>query len=313
MHTYGHEWACQLVYNPQLISGLGLSDGEGTEHLWSHFIKLIGMEHVSSRQCHIWLLDHHAKAIGYEMQMELSDWIRCHLRKGVQEQGAAAQEVLDNCGHNCPLEHIYAPAKLKKELDTVLTLQADLDTTTKVIQGAQATIERGNVTPDILDTLASVEHSHTRLIIKAEALYSSLNIHKQFPQLTNVSFDFMRTLLMAHDLKINIHKQAIGVFFEWDKLDHAVGGKDKPLGTKLHQQTCKAIAKCQPALMSAICKYNTYCEQLSQLHDPSQAIRLPIPLPTKLVDLQNDTSLMEDIWITPSPGETPLWLQDADI
>ena len=48
MHAYGHEWACQLVYNPRLISGLGLSDGEGTERLWSRFIKLIGIERVSS-------------------------------------------------------------------------------------------------------------------------------------------------------------------------------------------------------------------------------------------------------------------------
>ena len=35
MHAYGHEWACQLVYNPRLSVGLGLSDGEGTEQLWS--------------------------------------------------------------------------------------------------------------------------------------------------------------------------------------------------------------------------------------------------------------------------------------
>jgi len=48
MHTYGHEWACQLVYNPRLASGLGLSDGEGTERLWSRFIKIIGIERVSS-------------------------------------------------------------------------------------------------------------------------------------------------------------------------------------------------------------------------------------------------------------------------
>ncbi|KAI6010340.1 hypothetical protein EDC04DRAFT_2871207 [Pisolithus marmoratus] len=48
MHAYSHEWACQLVYNPCLISGLGSSNGEGTEHLWSHFIKLIGIERVSS-------------------------------------------------------------------------------------------------------------------------------------------------------------------------------------------------------------------------------------------------------------------------
>ena len=31
MHAYGHEWACQLIYNPQIIPGLGLLDGEGTE------------------------------------------------------------------------------------------------------------------------------------------------------------------------------------------------------------------------------------------------------------------------------------------
>jgi len=48
MHAYGHEWACQLVYNPRISSGLGLSDGEGTERLWSQFIKLIGIERVSS-------------------------------------------------------------------------------------------------------------------------------------------------------------------------------------------------------------------------------------------------------------------------
>jgi len=35
MHAYGHEWACQLSYNPCLVPGLGLSDGEGTEWLWS--------------------------------------------------------------------------------------------------------------------------------------------------------------------------------------------------------------------------------------------------------------------------------------
>jgi len=52
MHAYGHEWVCQLVYNPRLASGLGLSDGEGTERLWSRFIKLIGIERVSSISLH---------------------------------------------------------------------------------------------------------------------------------------------------------------------------------------------------------------------------------------------------------------------
>ena len=45
MHAYGHEWVCQLTYNPRMVVGLGLLDGE---HLWSCLIKLIGIEHSSS-------------------------------------------------------------------------------------------------------------------------------------------------------------------------------------------------------------------------------------------------------------------------
>ena len=37
-------------------------------------------------------------AIGDEMRWGLGDWIRHRLKKGVGDQGAAAQDVLDNCG-----------------------------------------------------------------------------------------------------------------------------------------------------------------------------------------------------------------------
>ena len=183
----------------------------------------------------------------------------------------------------------------------MLTLQADLDSSSKVLQLAWATIEKGNTSSSILEALASLEHSHMRLVTKTEALYLSLNVHDRIPELKDISLKFVRILLMARDLKINIRKRVVGSFFEWDKLDRAVGGKDKPsgessvtgslalaealLGTKLHQQTRKAITKRQPALMSTIHKYNNYCGQLSQLHNPTWAIPLPVPLPTTLVDL----------------------------
>lgn len=92
MHAYGHEWACQLVYNPRMIAGLGLSNGEGTERLWSRFVRLIGIQRSSSvcsrvlfrilltftqqRQRRLWLIDRHAGAIGLEMRANLGDWIR---------------------------------------------------------------------------------------------------------------------------------------------------------------------------------------------------------------------------------------------
>lgn len=48
MHAYGHQWSCQLVYNPRLRAGLGLSEGEGTERLWSRLRKLIGLTRSSA-------------------------------------------------------------------------------------------------------------------------------------------------------------------------------------------------------------------------------------------------------------------------
>ena len=47
MHAYGHQWSCQLVYNPRLRIGLGLTDGEGVERLWSRLRKLIGITRSS--------------------------------------------------------------------------------------------------------------------------------------------------------------------------------------------------------------------------------------------------------------------------
>ncbi|KAG2336379.1 hypothetical protein BDR05DRAFT_840251, partial [Suillus weaverae] len=85
------------------------------------------------------------------------------------------------------------------------------------------------------------------------------------------------------------------------------------LDTKLHQQTHKAIAKPQPALLTALRKFNAYCECLEVLYDPSWGIPLPNPLPTKLAELRSNPSLMEDMWIMPSTGQVPRWLEDADV
>ncbi|KAG1887308.1 hypothetical protein F4604DRAFT_1917113 [Suillus subluteus] len=302
MHAYGHEWACQLEYNPRMCSGLGLSDGEGTERLWSRFVKLIGIQRSSSRQRRLWLIDRQASAIGLEMRTDLGEWIKRQLKCGMNAQGAAAKDVLNKC--DIEIEDLedqwadqkksqlsiraYAPARLKKELDVVLALQADLDASDRALQATRTVVEKGSVTEETLDALESLERSHDRLMNKVEVLYASLNVHDRFPELE-------------------------GSFFEWDKLDRAVGGANQALGTKLHQQTRKAIAKRQPALMTMIHKFNSYCERLEDLYDPSWGVPLPAPLPTKLADLRNDPTLMEDVWITPSVGDVPRWMEDTDV
>ncbi|KAG2115640.1 hypothetical protein DEU56DRAFT_932629 [Suillus clintonianus] len=307
MHAYGHEWACK--------------------RLWSRFVRLIGVERSSSRQRRLWLLDRQAAAIGQEMRIDLGDWIKRRLRRGIKDQGAVAQETLTKC--RIPIEELrsqwlhqqksqlsirtHAPARLKKELDIVLSLQTDLDTSHKALQAAKSILGKESASDDTIQALESLTNGHDRLITKVETLYVSLNIHDRFPELQGIDLEFVRILLTARDLKMNIRKRAIASFFEWDKLDRAVGGAQQALGTKLHQQTRKAIAKRQPALMTAIRKFNSYCEQLESHYDISSGIPLPSPLPTKLADLRADPTLMEDVWITPSVGEVPRWLEDSEV
>jgi hypothetical protein len=111
-----------------------------------------------------------------------------------------------------------------------LNLQADLDAVDSAIQSTHALISKSEHPTESLNLLASLQETHENLKEKVEALYTSLNVHETFPELQGLDFEFVRTLLMARDLKINIRKRAIGSFFEWDKLDQAAGGREQALG-----------------------------------------------------------------------------------
>ena len=114
MHAYGHQWACQLAYNPRLCRGLGLTDGEGVERTWSRLRKLVGVVRTSSvrsfpslqmsefhrlsnlqRARRIWLTDRQLSSIALDLRDDLGDWIRRRLKKGVQEQGQKARQLLN--------------------------------------------------------------------------------------------------------------------------------------------------------------------------------------------------------------------------
>ena len=84
-------------------------------------------------------------------------------------------------------------------------------------------------------------------------------------------------------------------------------------GTKIHQNTRNAIAKRKPALLRAIRKFNSYCEQLAAMYQPEWELLLPDALPVKLNDLRNNPLLMEDVWITRTAPEVPRWLEEVEV
>ncbi|KIK14417.1 hypothetical protein PISMIDRAFT_82018, partial [Pisolithus microcarpus 441] len=159
-------------------------------------------------------------SVGYEMQQDLGAWLKCQMRKGTEEQGSAAEEVLAGC--DVPVTELqsqwteqweaqlliwaHAPARLRKELDSVLALQVDLDASERALLATHTMIEQDSkeISLKTLDILASMERSHTQLSDKLETLYTSLNVQDRFLELDSIQLDFVRILLMARDLKINI-------------------------------------------------------------------------------------------------------------
>ncbi|KAJ7922225.1 hypothetical protein B0H13DRAFT_2411706 [Mycena leptocephala] len=310
MHAYGHHWACQLVYSPRFRLGIGLADHEGVERFWSRIRKLIPLTRGQWNSRRLWMIDQYATFVNAEGRAGLGNWIHRQQRKNVTPRHRAAMRTLQEC--RVPVQDLHAPARLRRELSKVLLLQNQIDAVEKAINETKKTLH-GSISPRSLAVLHSLEKTHERLSSEAEELYASLNIQKDFPELLNLPLEFAQTLLLMRDLKINIRKRAIGSFFEWESLDRAVSGRREALGTKLHQSTRKAISRRQPSLLKAIKKFNKGCETLERLRPPQCNIPIPSPLSVQLNGLWNDPSLHEDVWITPSDGPLPRWLNDEDV
>ncbi|KAG6871267.1 hypothetical protein C0993_003569, partial [Termitomyces sp. T159_Od127] len=124
-----------------------------------------------------------------------------------------------------------APVRLKKELDTILALQGDLEMSEKTLQATRMTLSKALPSPHSLRILSNLQEHHEHLKDDIDELFSSLAIQDSYPELRGVDLEFVKYLLIARDLKINVRKWAIGSFFEWDQLDQASGGRDQALGS----------------------------------------------------------------------------------
>jgi hypothetical protein len=69
----------------------------------------------------------------------------------------------------------------------------------------------------------------------------------------------------------------------------------------------------RPQLLSAIKKFNFYCDKLKSLKQPNWNVTIPTPLPTDLSMLKNDPDLLQDVWISSDddiPRLAPSWMTD---
>ena len=120
---------------------------------------------------------------------------------------------------------------MKKETDAVLTLQGEVDKLDEAIKSTRAHLTAlSPVPPNTLLLISQLQTAQTNMIAKIEKLYTTLNVDQIFPQLDGLPVEFVRVLIAARDLKMNVRRRAVANFMEWDRLDQAAGGRGAALG-----------------------------------------------------------------------------------
>ncbi|KAJ7878978.1 hypothetical protein B0H14DRAFT_3774904 [Mycena olivaceomarginata] len=327
MHSYRHEWACQLVYSPRLRRGMALTDGEAVERFWSRIRKLIAITRHQWNSRRIWTIDQYTVFVNEDGLNRLGDWIARQRETNLPKKYKAAMKTIREC--RVPVPELRsqwaaqkaaetsirasAPMRLKQELSKVLGLQTQIDAVEQSIEDTKKSVTGPNATPESLDLLRGLEATHETLSSQAQMLYGSLNIHEGIPELRGLPLAFVTLLMTMRNLKMEIRRRAINSFKELATLRRAVAGQREANGTKLNTATRRAIEKRKPALLRLISKYNTYCAEIAEDWPPRCHIPMPSPLPTETTALRNDPSLYQDLWVYPTPGGVPRWMDDADV
>jgi hypothetical protein len=126
---------------------------------------------------------------------------------------------------------IDAPAGLKKDLNKLIDIQQKVEILTNTINSAMNSlgIRQGRSSENAV-VFAEIDSHKSKLMETCEKLYTSLNIPGDFNNNQGISIDYLQTLVLARDLKINIRERCIAGFYELEKLNQAVRGKQNALG-----------------------------------------------------------------------------------
>jgi hypothetical protein len=133
MHAYAHQWTCQVAFNPRMIAGMGLTDGEGVERLWSLLVDLIGILRkvsvrffypartisnqpgIIQRSRRIIIIERQIQWIANLLRAELGRW-EVRRRDAVDEKRAAATRDLAACGYDIETLRLLWEQQRKSQL-----------------------------------------------------------------------------------------------------------------------------------------------------------------------------------------------------
>ncbi|KZP01369.1 hypothetical protein CALVIDRAFT_475201 [Calocera viscosa TUFC12733] len=326
LHAYGHEWACQVVYNPRRRSGFGLTDGEGSERVWSRTRRLIPILRRANDSRRIFALERKLQRCGATMVETLGGWFKKKHRLISKHRSGALEDIRASGLSESQLRDLLVEQKLdsarslpqtsqdvQRKIDLFKKLQTELERVGSAIQETVQSLSEEFGWPRSTAAFRSLSEKHHDLMQNGQHLLGDLRLDHTFPQLSGVSAQFLHYLLLAREEKINVRARVVEHLWELSRLRRARGGGHDPVGTKVRDAILKGWGPRWRTTKAAVDRYNGYVGHLKLHFNPIWNI--PLPARLEVTDLQNPTEdhqLWQDVW-WPTSAQPPIWVTNEQV
>ncbi|KAI8150397.1 hypothetical protein BJV82DRAFT_662478 [Fennellomyces sp. T-0311] len=280
-HSYAHSIDCQLDFNPRYIIGLGLSDGEGMERLWSYLDKYVSMTRTMSSKNRMLTL-HHALSHRKTLYIEKLPETLKRREKRVQTVLDSAAEVLGSISdEECAEQWSRFRNQVQNEVDplseqskkeqqyfdrlnTYYTLSDQCDSTTRMLQShstpEQLVLALSKV-PESITVMLREPDWRRKALRNIERAERALEISPE-NRWQKTSPDFIRVrrekwVKSRDDAKETLRSSLVGQ----KVLHHSLHHRGK-LGQKLATQIEKSIHQATKKAKAALATFNAACEEL---------------------------------------------------
>ncbi|KZO94172.1 hypothetical protein CALVIDRAFT_465531, partial [Calocera viscosa TUFC12733] len=326
LHSYGHQWACQLAYSPRRRAGFGLANGEGSERIWSRHRRYIPILRRSGKQKRVFILDRkflHSAAVG---RVSLGRWMRRRFKflasktqetKRILHASALSSPILEDQLAKQRLAAVsvrsLAPKQVHTKVQSFMKLQNDIEDLQVSIQHVRASLERDLGPSKARTLLSQMTESWDLLVARGDQLYAELGVEEVYPRLRGVPPGIVQNLILARNLKTRIRKRVAERMWERARLNRAAGGVHQPIGQKLFQQIKNGLTRRSGALNRAVKQFNTYVHSIRQLYDSSWGIALPQALVEQELECPaEDHDIWQDVFLSQESPAEP-WMMDSTV
>ncbi|KZO89545.1 hypothetical protein CALVIDRAFT_464841, partial [Calocera viscosa TUFC12733] len=326
LHAYGHEWACQVVYNPRRRSGFGLTDGEGSERVWSRTRRLIPILRRANDSRRTFALERKLQRCGATMIETLGSWMKKKYKLISRHRSAALEDIRGSGLTESQLRDLLEEQKkdsarpipqtsqeVQRKVELFKKLQTDLERVGAAIQDTVQSLKDELGWSRSAAAFRSLSEKHQDLMHNGHHLLGDLRLDHTFPELSGVSAQFLHYLLLAREEKINIRARVVEHLWELSRLQRARGGGHDPVGTKVRDAILKGWGPRWRTTKAAVDRYNNYVGHLKTHFNP--VWKIPLPARLEVTDLQNPTEdhpLWQDVW-WPTLAAPPLWVTNEQV